>query len=185
MTEMKKKVNMIAAVCNGLGIGYGGKLPWPLIKKDHDFLTKSVTSVKDESRRNVVIIGRKTMIFDAECKSFPNVITVVLSRTMQEKPSWTDYLCQSLEDALSLVNSNTLSNQVESVWILGGTELYKIGSKYCDFIYLTRIFQDFQCDTFFPEIDWSSFIKIRDPEINDSEQIDNDIKFQIEVYKRK
>ncbi|XP_033119140.1 dihydrofolate reductase-like [Anneissia japonica] len=149
-------------------------------------MMKSVTSVKDNSRRNAVIFGRKTMVTDAECSNpFPNTISIVLSRKIKEMPPWTDYLCHSLEEALSLVNGK-ISNQIESVWIIGGAEVYKFGSTYCDYIYLTRIFADFNCDTVFPEIDWSQFVKFRDPEVDDAEQTENNgIKFQFEIYRRK
>jgi dihydrofolate reductase len=45
------------------------------------------------------------------------------------------------------------AEQQDEVMVIGGAEFYKQVLPHADTIYLTRIHQDFEGDTFFPELD--------------------------------
>ncbi|KAH9628953.1 hypothetical protein HF086_016665 [Spodoptera exigua] len=53
------KLNLIAAACENMGIGVNGALPWRL-KKEMAYFTTMTTKVKDPSKVNAVIMGRRT-----------------------------------------------------------------------------------------------------------------------------
>ncbi len=57
----------------------------------------------------------------------------------------------SFEAALNLLESDDMSTRVESVFVIGGAQVYKqaLNSTRCQRIYLTEIDQDVECDTFF------------------------------------
>lgn len=57
-------------------------------------------------------------------------------------------------------------------------------SPFCHRIYLTQIFKNFKCDTFFPPIDATKFQLIDDPRVPEAEEEENGIKYKFEVYQR-
>ncbi len=63
MMAKNREITAIACVASGsLGIGKGGKLPWPFIKKDISHFARVTTEVKDPTKVNALIMGRKTYL---------------------------------------------------------------------------------------------------------------------------
>ena len=52
---------------------------------------------------------------------------------------------------------------IDSIWLVGGSVLYSraMETLAATHIYLTRIHKKFDCDTFFPEIDFKNYIEVR------------------------
>ena len=57
--------------------------------------------------------------------------------------------CTSLEKSLSEIGEN-----IEKIFIIGGAEIFKqaLGMKIISGIYITKIYKNYLCDTFFPEV---------------------------------
>ncbi|VDP15281.1 unnamed protein product [Onchocerca flexuosa] len=74
-------------------------------------------------------------------------------------------IARSFENAITLLQS---MENIETVWNIGGRALY-----------ITRVEGDFSADVFFPEVDYSRFIKN-----TESEEVheENNIKYKYEVY---
>lgn len=64
------------------------------------------------------------------------------------------YVCSSIDEALILTQKEELREKVESVFVIGGGQIYKeaIGLPECTKLYLTEVDNDVVCDTFFPSI---------------------------------
>lgn len=64
------------------------------------------------------------------------------------------YVCSSIDEALILTQKEELKEKVESVFVIGGGQIYKeaIGLPECTKLYLTEVDNDVVCDTFFPSI---------------------------------
>ncbi|KAF3689049.1 Dihydrofolate reductase [Channa argus] len=134
-TVQKKPIRVIAAVCNNMGIGKDGKLPWDL----------------------------------------PTV------------PDHAHFLCKDFESAVHMATKIPLANLIETIWIVGGTQVYKDALKHpwCDLVYLTDIMADFDCDTFFPEFDKETFkLQQRFPGVTSEIQEEKGIKYKFQVYKK-
>lgn len=91
-----------------------------------------------------IIMGRKT--FESFPKPLPNRIHVVISR-QKDYPNKNCIVVNSLENALK-----TVENQ-DSVFVIGGGEIYKLFMPVVNEIELTRVHGKFDADTFFPPID--------------------------------
>lgn len=91
-----------------------------------------------------IIMGRKT--FESFPKPLPNRTHVVITRQKNYNPQGC-IVVESMEEALKVCPEN------EEVFIIGGGEIYNLGMAYCDKIELTRVFENFDADTYFPEID--------------------------------
>ena len=141
--------NLIVALCKNNGIGKNGDIPWKITKDLKYF--KDVTSFNKTSGENVVIMGRKTWeSIPEKFKPLSNRINIVLSKTLSDT-SLKDYnntfVYKSLNDVLSM------SYQKSNIFVIGGGQIYEEAIKHpmCDKLYITEIYKDYECDTFFPD----------------------------------
>jgi dihydrofolate reductase len=129
-------ISIIVAIAENNAIGKNNQLLWRLPTDLKHF--KTITS------GHTVIMGRKT--FDSVGKPLPNRRNIVITRDASLKIEGAE-VTGSLEEAISLCDPN------EEVFIVGGAEIYNQSMTKTDKIYLTRVHQTFEADTFFPEID--------------------------------
>lgn len=63
-------------------------------------------------------------------------------------------MCGSIDEAIILTQSETMKQKVESIFVIGGGEIYKqaILLPECAKVYLTVVDDTTPCDTYFPEI---------------------------------
>lgn len=128
-------ISLITAVSNNGVIGRKGRLPW--------HISEDLKNFKKLTENNVVIMGRKT--YDSIGKPLPNRINIVVTR---DKSKHIDgcIVVNSVEDALRKAGSG------REVFIIGGGEIYKKSLNFVDKIYLTKIHQDIEGDTYFPTL---------------------------------
>ena len=121
------KFNLIVAVCENLGIGLKAELPWHL-KAELRYFSTTTKFVKDKSKRNVVIMGRKTYFGVPESKRpLQDRLNIVLSTTLSAKDLPDNVmLCPNLETAMERIEKDPqLREEIENVWIVGGSGVYK------------------------------------------------------------
>merc|ERR1712141_750304 len=116
-----------------------GELPWRL-KSEMKYFSETTTKTKDPSKRNAVIMGRKTWeSIPSKFRPLKNRLNIVLSRqsnySLDEKEG---KLCTSLKEGLDLLKE---SSDIETCWIIGGSSIYKesMSMPGCERIYLTHI----------------------------------------------
>uniref|UniRef100_A0A8R1XPT6 dihydrofolate reductase n=1 Tax=Onchocerca volvulus TaxID=6282 RepID=A0A8R1XPT6_ONCVO len=148
-------MNIIVAMDSCGGIGRNGDLPWRLPAELARF-GKLTTSTRDSNKKNAVIMGRK----------------------MEEVIDKNIIVARSFESAVTLLQN---MENIETIWNIGGRAVYELGlsSPLLHQLYITRVEGDFQADVFFPEVDYSRFIKS-----TESEEVheENNIKYKYEVY---
>ncbi|OZC12451.1 dihydrofolate reductase [Onchocerca flexuosa] len=154
-------MNIIVAMDSCGGIGRNGDLPWRLRAELARF-GKLTTSTTDSNKKNAVIMGRK----------------------MEEIADKNIIIARSFENAITLLQS---MENIETVWNIGGRAVYELGLNspllyqaiFSSLLYITRVEGDFSADVFFPEVDYSRFIKN-----TESEEVheENNIKYKYEVY---
>ncbi len=90
------------------------------------------------------------------------------------------------KEVLPKLKSAGLDQTVESLWIGGGTAVYKhaMDSLAATHIYLTKIHKDFDCDTFFPEIDSKNYVEVVDPAVDQDLQTEGGLTYNFHVYER-
>lgn len=126
-------ISIIVATSKNRVIGNNNSLIWKL--------PADLKRFKQITTGNTVVMGRKT--YESIGKPLPNRRNIIITRD-------TNYLvdnCEvvnSLEEALMLCNNDC--------FIIGGGEIYKQSLDIADKIYLTLVQEDFEGDTYFPEI---------------------------------
>lgn len=121
-----KVVTQIVAVNNKGFIGKDGKLMWH-VKEDLEHF-KKVTML------NALVVGRKTL------DTLPKAVHV--GRLLIPISRSGNSVEEALDQAAEYANKNT-------IFVIGGAEIYKETSKYTDFIILSRINDDQEGDTSF------------------------------------
>ena len=125
---------LIIAVDQNNGISKNGKLIWNL-KTD-------LKRFRELTMNQNVIMGSKTFesILLALNKPLPSRTNIILTRDIY-------YNLKYKEHSFKTVNSiEECLRDHKSGWIIGGKEIYEQFLPYCNEVYLTRIFKDYDCD---------------------------------------
>ncbi|QDZ17835.1 bifunctional dihydrofolate reductase-thymidylate synthase [Chloropicon primus] len=190
MNAARRGFQIVVAATRQLGIGKKGNLPWKL-SGDMLYFKRLTQETREAGKRNAVVMGRNTWeSIPKKFRPLPGRLNVVLSRSAQnnenvnsfntsaqglfdgEKGSSDVAVHGSLESALEMLASPDFRDSIETVFVIGGGQVYKeaLESPLCEAVHLTEIDSDFECDTFFPSIDptkfriWSSSPAKRDKE---------------------
>ena len=127
-------VSIVVAIAENHAIGKDNQLLWHLPKDLKHF--KEITS------GGTVIMGRKT--YDSVGKPLPNRRNIIITRQQIE--------IAGCEVVNSLQAGLDLCREHKEVFIVGGAEIYKQAMPLTDKIYLTIVHENFEADTYFPEI---------------------------------
>uniref|UniRef100_A0A2I3GE70 dihydrofolate reductase n=1 Tax=Nomascus leucogenys TaxID=61853 RepID=A0A2I3GE70_NOMLE len=86
-------------------------------------------------------------------------INLVLSRELKEPPQGARFPARSLDEILKLTEQPELANRVDMIWTVGGSSVYKEAMNHPGRLklFVTKIMQEFESDTFFPEIDLEKY----------------------------
>ena len=134
-------VSIIVAVGNKGAIGLKNQLLWHISADLKHF--KAITT------GHAVIMGRKT--FESIGKPLPNRQNIVISHNPINHQGVLH--ASSLAEALQMVQS-------DEAFVIGGGEIYGQALHLVDRIYLTRVWKDYEADTFFPEIGMDKWSEI-------------------------
>ncbi|PBP20376.1 dihydrofolate reductase [Diplocarpon rosae] len=161
-------LTLIVAATNRMGIGRAGILPWTGLKKEMAYFTRvtkrsdpgvsnglcnpNVKQLTCMQRPNAVLMGRKTWeSIPPRFRPLKDRQNVVITRQDPDVVAKGDQVVAgSLDQAIASLRAQP---EVHSrLFVIGGAQIYKasIEAKKARRILLTRILDDFECDTFFP-----------------------------------
>ncbi len=146
------KYKLIVAVSKNRGIGKDGILPWS-IKEDMSFFSRTTKG----NGNNAVVMGRKT--WDSlNGRHLPKRNNLILSTTMQKDENVSGCNVKSFK-SIDDIDKHVANEKYDDVWIIGGSEVYKryLEAGKIDTCLITYIDCDFDCDTYFSELqpEWS------------------------------
>lgn len=157
-----------------------------IYRNELKYFNNMTTKVSDASKRNCVIMGRKTYFGIPENKRpLPKRLNIVLTNTSTANDYPPDViLCKTLSEALTKLSETELSEDIETIWIVGGYGVYKeaMFTEGCNRIYLTEIRAKFECDAFFPEIPDNFKLVPIDADLSSEVQQENGIEYQYKLY---
>jgi len=130
-------VTMIAAIGANHELGKDNDLVWHLPDDFKRF--KSLTT------GHCIIMGRKT--FESFPRLLPNRKHIVITRNSDYAVPEGVLVVQTMAEALSHTKDDSRP------FIIGGGEIYRLGMEWADCLEITHIEGNFDCDTFFPELD--------------------------------
>lgn len=168
---MKKEINLIVAKSSNNVIGNNNELLWK-IPNDLKYFKKVTTN-------SVVIMGRKT--FESIGKILPNRLNVIISKQSGDLKE----IYKGCKNCLFFDNFNDMflfindQDFYKNIFVIGGGEVYKyfIENNLINKYYITEIKQEFEGDTYFPDVDLSNYKK----ETVDSGEY-NGLNYEFNVY---
>ncbi|PWA13263.1 dihydrofolate reductase [Pueribacillus theae] len=129
-------ISFLVAMDKNRLIGKDNDLPWRL-PADLAFFKKKTTG-------NTIIMGRKT--YASIGRPLPNRRNVILTRDKNFNAEGC-IIVHTVEDAIASIQPN------EEGFVIGGAEIFPQFLPYADKMYITFINEEFDGDTYFPEID--------------------------------
>lgn len=135
--ELNKGLTIIVAAGENDAIGKDNQLIW--------HLSDDLKRFKSLTNNHHIIMGRKT--FESFPKPLPNRTHIVISRQDNYKVPQGVIVVNNLEDAIDAAKTDA------QPFVIGGGEIYKQALPLAHRIELTRVHENFEADTFFPEID--------------------------------
>ena len=134
-------ISLIAALTRNQVIGKNNGLPWHLPDDMKYFM--------QTTKEHHVIMGRRN--YDSIPEKFrplPNRTNIVVTRQVEFQAPGCK-LVHSLDEGIEIAR---LAGE-EELFIIGGSDMYKLGMPHAQRLYLTEIQADLKGDTFFPPFD--------------------------------
>ena len=170
-------INGIVAMCNDNGIGINNVLPWKLPSdlKYFQYLTTG-------RGRNAIVMGKNTWLSVGFLKNRDHFI---LSTTLKIDCNRGNNRVKTFIniDELLIYIASPFSRNYDNIWIIGGSQIYKsfIHANVMHSIYITRIHDDYTCDTYFPELPDNYLLYNSEPS---AEKTRNGKDIVRQIYKR-
>ncbi len=145
-------LHIIVAIDEKRGIGKEGGLPWELSKDIMHF--RNITSTaRSPKKRNVVVMGRKTWeSIPPQYRPLAKRMNIVLTRSRNIDLPEDALRAENFEKVLEMAKSEQLANIIETIFVIGGQQVYEEALKHpeCEKLYVTHVHGDFNCDAVFP-----------------------------------
>lgn len=186
MSYANTEVAQIAAISRNRCIGKGNDLPWH-ISADLQHFKKMTTANNDSDIKGIVIMGRKT--FESMgSKPLPKRVSFIITSQVNYADQKdlvgkdTAYVVHNLDDALTQAAQLAKDIALETIWVIGGEQVFNDALRYTDRIELTHVATDItDGDAFYPELP-SEFAAVQESEQMHDEKSSLDFKFV--TYKR-
>ena len=137
-------VKIIVAIAANYGIGKDNDLLWRL-PADMKFFTEN-------TKNNVVIMGRKNWdSIPDKYRPLPERINAIVTRNSEYKND-DAAVFNAVEDAIKYYSTEEYADK--TIYVIGGGEIYNyaLENSLVDEMLITMVQEDFEADTFFPEI---------------------------------
>ena len=158
-------------MCKNRGIGINNSLPWK-IKEDLKHFSKTTKG----NGNNAIVMGKNTWL-SLNCKPLKDRDNLILSSSLYNKDKSNENIFKNIF-ALIL---HCKEKEYNTIWIIGGESIYKqfLDLNIVNECVITYINKNFECDTFFPELNMKWELK----SFEDIE-IDQPFNAWIHYYKR-
>ncbi len=156
-------MNISAIACfanSNFGLSKNNELPWLSDKISDLEYVRTITTISTPNKKNILIVGRKTLETLPLSIIHSNREIYVLSRNSEKATSGISPIMKDKvttftnpkELYTSLLNRYYTSRDVDKIFVFGGAEIYRIflENRWINTFYITRIYQKYDCDTFFP-----------------------------------
>jgi len=155
-------VHIIVAIDEKFGIGKDGDLPWNLTG-DLKYFRDTTCTTSSPKKRNVVLMGRKTwQSIPKQFQPLHDRINIILTHNKSLDVPDGVLKAESFDQVLQMVKSEQLKNIIETVFVIGGEQVYKETLRHpeCNKLYVTQVHGSYNCDVFFPNFS-DDFTKVK------------------------
>jgi len=135
-------VEFVVAMARNRVIGLNNGLPW--------HIPEDLAFFKEATMGHPMVMGRKT--YESIGRLLPGRDSIVVTRQAgYEVPG--AIVASSVPEALDAAAKSPSGQDSGKIMVIGGGEIFKAALPQADVIHLTLVDEDYEGDTFFPEID--------------------------------
>jgi len=163
----RSSLTIIVAAAENNVIGKDNQLIW--------HLSDDLKRFKKLTSGHHIIMGRKT--FESFPKPLPNRTHIVITRQKNYKAPRGVIVVHTMKEAVSVA---TIADA--HPYVIGGGEIYKQAIPFATKIELTRVHNEFEGDTYFPEIDMKDWKEVSNKFNKQDEK--HDYEFSFITYER-
>lgn len=160
-------ISIIVAVADNCAIGKDNKLLW--------HISDDLKRFKKVTTGHFLIMGKNTYL-SLPVRPLPNRTSIVISDDPADNYEGC-IMAHSIEDAVSKCPEG------EECFVIGGGSIYRQFMPLADKLYITRVRQEYEADTFFPEIDEQQWELVAQEDHVDEEN--NSLPFSFQTYIRR
>ena len=157
-------ISMISAVAENRVIGNKNALPWHM-PADFKYF-------KEATLGKTIVLGLNTFKSIGE-KPLPGRKHIILNNDPNYVPPEGCFVAHSIEEVLGMVKND------QEVMICGGASVYKQFLPLANRLYLTYIHQNFEGDTYFPEVNMQEWKEIKRTDCTADEKNAYDYSFVV------
>ena len=181
-------INIIVAYSKkNRGIGKNNEMPWNL-KSELKYFKELTCKKLNNQPNNILIMGRNTWE-SLPKKPLPNRINIILSKNMNDakkeeiESTYQDTFVK--KNLINCIDELKITYPNNNIFVIGGAQIYNIllttELNLNLNLYVTEIYKEFDCDTFFPEIDENKFAVTSVSNFKE----EKGINFRHKIYKSK
>lgn len=160
-------ISLMWAMDNNRVIGKNNQLPWHL-PEDLKFFKRTTMG-------HSIAMGRKT--WDSIGRPLPGRENIVITRNSE----FTCEGCTVLNSIEDLLEYSQQKN--DEIFVIGGAEIFKLILPSADKLYLTRIYDEFEGNTFFPVLNMEEWTLLsHEKGIKDEK---NPYDYEFMIYERR
>lgn len=141
-------IHLVVAKSDNNVIGHDNQLIW--------HLPNDLKHFKEITTGHPIIMGRKT--FESIGRPLPNRTNIIITRNR-------NYSIENAKVVHSLNEALELAKEIdENIFIIGGGKIYEQAIDFADILEVTEVHENFEGDTYFPEIDlnvWKEISRIK------------------------
>lgn len=161
-------ISTIVATAKNNVIGKDNDIPW--------YLPADLKYFKKITLDHHIIMGRNC--YESIGKPLPKRTNMILTRNPFYLVS-NCYVLHSLEEALQIAEENG----EEEAFIIGGAQIYELGMKYTDKLYLTEVDLEVEGDIIFPELNMDEWELLSEETHQADEK--NEHNYTFKVFQKK
>lgn len=162
-----KDISIIVAIAANNAIGKDNDLLW--------HISDDLKRFKRLTENHFIIMGKRTY-YSLPIRPLPKRTNMVITDIAEEQID-NCLMAYSIDDSIEKMDTE------KENFIIGGGSIYKQFMPLANKLYITRVHQDFEGDTFFPEISLNEWKLEEKIDINDDDQ--NNFTYTFETYVRK
>lgn len=162
-----KDISIIVAIAANNAIGKDNDLLW--------HISDDLKRFKKLTENHFIIMGKKTY-YSLPVRPLPKRTNMVITDIAEEQID-NCLMAYSINDSIEKMDAE------KENYIIGGGSIYEQFMPIANKLYITRVHQDFEGDTFFPEISLKEWKLAEKIDINDDNQ--NNFTYTFETYVRK
>jgi dihydrofolate reductase len=146
-------ISVIVAMTKDRVIGSEGDLPW--------HITEDMKLFKSLTEQNTVIMGKTTWLsIPEQFRPLPGRANIIVSTTLEDQAG--AKVCKSVDEAVRVVRKNN-----NEIFCMGGAKLYAAMLPLADTLCISWVKDDYDGDTYFPEIDFSRWKEVETKEFSE------------------